>query len=142
MRIFTALTTLTALLATSAFAVAPIGRTTDNSHQVPAGGRMTHVGGTIYVLDAYGDVVTHTETDRAAFSSREESGYIAFAFWDDPDPTPVSSFSTTFIVPPAPATFDGQTVFLWNGRGQLSGVSAIIQAVLQVCSPPLCFYFS
>ncbi len=54
------------------------------------------------------------------------SGWIAYAGWTVGG-TPISSFSTTWTVPPAPRTSNGQTVFFFNGIQN----ALILQPVLQ-----------
>jgi hypothetical protein len=56
------------------------------------------------------------------------SGWIASTSWQNDTGTPVSWFSTTWEVPPEPASDSGQTIFLFNGI-QSSGM--IYQPVLQ-----------
>ena len=55
------------------------------------------------------------------------SGWICYASWTE-NAKPVSLFTTTWIVPPAPATQSGQTIFLFNG---IQNSSMIYQPVLQ-----------
>jgi hypothetical protein len=56
------------------------------------------------------------------------SGWITYASWTNNTGAPISLFSTSWIVPPAPATQSGQTIFLFSGI-QNSGF--IYQPVLQ-----------
>ena len=56
------------------------------------------------------------------------SGWIAYASWTNNTGHPVSRFSTTWVVPPAPATDHGQTIFLFNG---IQNSTMIYQPVLQ-----------
>src|SRR5580692_10474262 len=56
------------------------------------------------------------------------SGWITYASWTNNTGTPVSEFSTTWRVPPAPATQSGQTIFLFNG---IQNSTMIYQPVLQ-----------
>ena len=56
------------------------------------------------------------------------SGWITYASWSNDTGTPVSRFTTTWTVPPAPATHNGQTIFLFNG---IQNSSMIYQPVLQ-----------
>jgi hypothetical protein len=56
------------------------------------------------------------------------SGWIAYADWTNNTGKPVSSFTTTWTVPPAPSSSSGQTVFLFNG---IQNSSMIYQPVLQ-----------
>jgi hypothetical protein len=59
------------------------------------------------------------------------SGWIADAFWLNDTGNPVTSFKTTWRVPPAPATSSGQTIFLFNGIDPVDPSQAILQPVLQ-----------
>ncbi|WP_030435758.1 hypothetical protein [Actinoplanes subtropicus] len=56
------------------------------------------------------------------------SGWITYASWLNDTGTPVSRFTTTWTVPPAPATSNGQTIFLFNG---IQNSTMIYQPVLQ-----------
>ncbi|MBV8096632.1 MAG: hypothetical protein JO110_25990 [Acetobacteraceae bacterium] len=56
------------------------------------------------------------------------SGWIAYAYWSNNTGHPISSFSTTWVVPPVPATQSGQTIFLFNG---IQNSTMIYQPVLQ-----------
>jgi hypothetical protein len=56
------------------------------------------------------------------------SGWITYAFWRNNSGNPVSRFSTTWVVPPAPVTDHGQTIFLFNG---IQNSTMIYQPVLQ-----------
>src|SRR5471032_2616763 len=56
------------------------------------------------------------------------SGWISYAYWSNNSGQPISSFRTTWVVPPEPATQSGQTVFLFNG---IQNATMIYQPVLQ-----------
>jgi hypothetical protein len=56
------------------------------------------------------------------------SGWITYASWSNTTGTPVSRFTTTWTVPPAPRTSSGQTIFLFNG---IQNSTMIYQPVLQ-----------
>lgn len=56
------------------------------------------------------------------------SGWITYASWTNNTGTPLSLFSTRWIVPPEPATKSGQTIFLFNG---IQNSTMIYQPVLQ-----------
>jgi len=56
------------------------------------------------------------------------SGWITYASWTNTTGTPVSLFSTRWVVPPAPSTQSGQTIFLFNG---IQNSTMIYQPVLQ-----------
>ncbi|MEP6561240.1 MAG: hypothetical protein ABJD68_09235 [Nakamurella sp.] len=55
-------------------------------------------------------------------------GWISYAYWTNNTGSPVTRFATTWIVPPAPATDSGQTIFLFNG---IQNSTMIYQPVLQ-----------
>jgi hypothetical protein len=59
------------------------------------------------------------------------SGWIVDGFWQNATGNPVTSFKTTWIVPPPPATSSGQTIFLFNGIDPADPSQAILQPVLQ-----------
>ena len=56
------------------------------------------------------------------------SGWISFAFWNNATGNAISSFSTTWVVPPEPSTQSGQTIFIFNG---IQNATMIYQPVLQ-----------
>ncbi len=56
------------------------------------------------------------------------SGWIVYADWTNATGSPVSMFTTTWTVPPTPASSSGQTIFLFNG---IQNSSMIYQPVLQ-----------
>jgi hypothetical protein len=56
------------------------------------------------------------------------SGWIVYASWTDSTGKPVSRFTTTWVVPPPPATQSGQVIFLFNG---IQNSTMIYQPVLQ-----------
>ena len=56
------------------------------------------------------------------------SGWIVYSGWSNNSGHPLSSFQTTWVVPPAPATSNGQTIFLFNG---IQNSTMIYQPVLQ-----------
>ena len=56
------------------------------------------------------------------------SGWIVYADWTNNTGNPVLSFSSTWVVPPAPTTDHGQTIFLFNG---IQNSTMIYQPVLQ-----------
>lgn len=59
------------------------------------------------------------------------TGWIVDAFWANNTGNPVTSFKTTWTVPPAPTTSSGQTIFLFNGIDPIDPSQAILQPVLQ-----------
>lgn len=65
-----------------------------------------------------------------------DNGWIINSGWSNTSNNPISYFSTEWVVPPAPASSDEQTIFLFNGLEQ-NGIGAvpvgpyILQPVLQ-----------
>ncbi|KAJ7651394.1 hypothetical protein FB45DRAFT_1051128 [Roridomyces roridus] len=125
---------LLGLIAPSAFAgtaVAPGGwRGWNNVHQMPANGSLLHdpEAHETHIISSNG-----TKLFSAPANSTEvpqQSGWITYASWLNTNSAPISSFTTTWTVPPAPKTFNGQTVFLFNSIEPSSG-NAILQPVLQ-----------
>ncbi|KAJ7732984.1 hypothetical protein B0H16DRAFT_171935 [Mycena metata] len=115
--------------------LAPGGyRANTNIHEVPAGGSLARVGSEIHVLDAEGTVV-HVATAGAPTRVKSavsplETGWITYASWLNTGSSPISSFTTTWTVPPVPATNHDQTIFLFNSIEPNAG-DAILQPVLQ-----------
>ncbi len=73
---------------------------------------------------------------RAAAAPLPDVGWIENTGWSNTGSSPIAYFSTTWIVPPAPSSNDGQVVFIFNGLEQSgSGASPngpfILQPVLQ-----------
>jgi len=132
---------LVALLAHSTIAVpvvntvlAPGGyRASKNLYPVPTGGRIVHVGDEIHIFDSDGKVVqvaTSTPgTKTTTAVTPEETGWVTYASWLNTGAA-IGSFATTWTVPPVPATWHGQTLFLFNSI-EPSTSDAIMQPVLQ-----------
>lgn len=59
------------------------------------------------------------------------SGWIAYAYWNNGTGTPITSFTTTWVVPPEPAVQGNQTLFLFNGIQNYGANFGILQPVLQ-----------
>jgi hypothetical protein len=113
-------------------------------HFIEPGHTLQSVGGRIKKLDATGKVVADLEpvdqrpsglpvmprnVVRAARAFPAfGSGWISYADWTNNTGNPVSSFSTTWTVPPAPSTSSGQTIFLFSG---IQNSNMIYQPVLQ-----------
>jgi hypothetical protein len=65
-----------------------------------------------------------------------ENGWIINSGWSNTSSTPISYFGTEWVVPPAPSSQDGQTLFVWNGLEQSGSGAApegpyVLQPVLQ-----------
>jgi hypothetical protein len=64
------------------------------------------------------------------------SGWIATSFWNNGTGNPITTFRTTWQVPPVPGTSSGQLIYLFNGITRFSSNSAILQPVLQWGTSP------
>jgi len=127
------------LAAPSTTVLTPHGqRVATNVHEVPEDGEVRIVGQEIHLLDASGQVVHVAQNDDSQIKATGTSGaadafqtgWIAYADWYNEGSSPISKFTTTWKVPAAPATNNGQTVFLFNSIEPASG-NAILQPVLQ-----------
>ena len=81
---------------------------------------------------------TQRATRRSAMAGgpvEAASNWIAYTGWTNTTGTPVSSFRTTWVVPPEPETTNGQTIYLFNGM-QDTPVTMILQPVLQWGNSP------
>lgn len=118
-------------------------RPAENVHFVPEGGEVRTVGDEIHLIDANGKVLhvapnTHQKVRASPAGSATaplETGWIAYASWSNPGPSPINHFTTTWNVPSAPADYVGQTVYLFNSIEPGSG-DAILQPVLQYGPSP------
>jgi hypothetical protein len=59
------------------------------------------------------------------------SGWIAYAYWNNPTGNSVSAFTTKWTVPPSPSANDNQLIFLFNGIQNFGANYGILQPVLQ-----------
>jgi uncharacterized protein YjdB len=70
------------------------------------------------------------EVERAGRLPALGEGWITYAWWDS-GAASITRFATTWIVPPAPSTYTGQTIFLFNGIQNTGPNFGILQPVLQ-----------
>ncbi|KAJ7260502.1 hypothetical protein B0H12DRAFT_1322272 [Mycena haematopus] len=111
-------------------------RLSTDVYEVPAGGRIVHVGNDIQVVGADGSVLRTVPSGKKAVKPAaepvppEQNGWITYASWLNTSPSPISNFSTTWTAPAPPNTYHGQTVFLFNSI-EPSTFDAILQPVLQ-----------
>ncbi|HVI47901.1 MAG TPA: hypothetical protein VM802_23740 [Chitinophaga sp.] len=96
------------------------------------GNRLRRYDRTGKVLEDYGPVEQITDNNAKKPGGGVlplGSGWITYTGWTNPTSTnPITYFSTSWVVPPAPATASGQTIFLFNG---LQNSGNILQPVLQ-----------
>jgi hypothetical protein len=117
-------------------------------HRVERGQHVSTKGGRLRKIDTasgevladYGEISAPPPDKpelRKAFKKSPEGeepypddGWIVDSEWTNTGAIPISYFSTHWIVPPVPATQDGQTIFLFNGLTPTDN-SYILQPVLQ-----------
>ncbi|KAF8305911.1 hypothetical protein DL93DRAFT_2089123 [Clavulina sp. PMI_390] len=119
--------------ARSGMVVTPVGlRSASEVHEVPAGGSIKHVGNETHLINAAGKVIHIAQnTAPAPTSKRFETGWTAYTSWYNTESNgPINNFVTSWTVPPAPQTNNGQTVFLFNSI-EPAAFNAILQPVLQ-----------
>ncbi|KAJ7485598.1 hypothetical protein FB451DRAFT_61217 [Mycena latifolia] len=103
---------------------------TSKIHKVPAGGHIAHVGNNIHLINANGAVIHIAAPSTEKTLEAPHSGWACDVSWGNDEKSPIGSFATTWTVPPAPMTWDNQTVFLSNGLAPTTG-AAILQPTLQ-----------
>ena len=101
-------------------------------HRVAPGHGVTHRAGRSLTFDLLTEAVTEMSpepTDSLTIPSLG-SGWITYASWVNQTGSPISLFSTRWLVPKAPSTQSGQTIFIFNGLSD-STQNNIVQPVLQ-----------
>jgi hypothetical protein len=137
----------------SGYVSTPMGwRLTSQGHAIPAGHSLTLSSGHMWERDAAGNLVR----DLGAYSSGSGDGsfipvnpqggrpgggatpylgggWIAYTLWDRPTGHAIIADTTKWVVPPPPASWDSQTVYLFNGIQDSTSVdkSWLLQGVLQ-----------
>ncbi|KAF8896868.1 hypothetical protein CPB84DRAFT_1848052 [Gymnopilus junonius] len=102
-----------------------------NVHAVPHGAKVHQSPTEVQIIGANGTVihsVPYSSNPRSAgvlpkppsasanISRRAlQSGYIAYAYWENTASSPISFLGTNWNVPPTPASWDGQLLYWWNG---------------------------
>jgi hypothetical protein len=64
------------------------------------------------------------------------SGWIAYTYWNNGTGNSITSFETTWEVPPPPASDSGQLIYLFNGIQNYGSNYGILQPVLQWGTSP------
>ncbi|KAJ7274081.1 hypothetical protein C8J57DRAFT_1594931 [Mycena rebaudengoi] len=117
----------------------PVGyRLKSNVHEVPAGGSIVHVGDDVHLLDANGTILhvaANVSSDATLKRRAFKDGLVTYAFWENRNSGifPVSTFQSTWTVPPFPAVDRGQFLQLFNGM-EPSSPTALALNVLQFLS--------
>jgi hypothetical protein len=115
-----------------------VGRVAPGEHLTVNGERLSKVDAAGKVIQDFGaiekkagnlpDYPTNVTIPEGRRILPLASGWISYTYWTNSSSTPITSFSSTFVVPPAPSTSHGQTIFLFPG---LQNSSYILQPVLQ-----------
>lgn len=113
-------------------------------HLIEPGHVLDETGGRLRALDPHGKIIADFgsipfQSTRGALMPENVvvppkevpalgSGWIAYAYWNNNTGNQISSFTTTWTVPPAPTTQSGQLIYLFNG---IQNSTMIYQPVLQ-----------
>lgn len=113
----------------------PLGyRDSANVHHIPDGYDLARMpdGHMRAENSVTGDHIDFTENlSSDATKPFSDKGWITYASWLNPTPSkPVTAFTTLWTVPPAPVTYDRQTLFQFNSI-EPSSYDSILQPVLQ-----------
>lgn len=110
--------------------VTPFGpRPAESVHLIPPGSGVTRQTGVLQRFDVATGVLTDLATT-AVPAAPPTTGWVVDASWVNGTGTPITYFATSWVVPPPPATSNGQTIFLFNGMQDATN-SHILQPVLQ-----------
>lgn len=84
------------------------------------------------MIEDFGEVKS-TAVSPAGVRAAAASGWIAYAFWSNPTTSsPITNFTTNWVVPSVPSKQSSQTIFLFNGlQDGTTSTSYIVQPVLQ-----------
>jgi len=113
--------------------------TKSNIHAVPEGATVHQTSDAVHLIASDGTIL-HTappvKTAQRSVSPRAfSSGYVAYSYWHNNNTSPISSFTTSWAVPAAPATKNGQILYIFNAL-EPGSFDGIFQAVLQFGSTP------
>ncbi len=118
----------------SSFVLTPRGfRQRSLVHSSSPGGRIRREGGTWKVISSTNTLLYQVNSAAPQIEPPAPvpgDGWISFADWQNTTGRPVSSFLTTWEVPPEPITLSNQTIFLFNSIMD-GGATHILQPVLQ-----------
>jgi len=107
-----------------------------NVHTVPKGGEVRISGDEVHLLDSSGNIIHTAPNSPSSDATDFVNGWTAYANWvnapssNPTDYSPISFLNSTWTVPEAPTTDDGQLVYLFNALIPADGEN-ILQPVLQ-----------
>ena len=101
-------------------------------HQVREGEVLRAVNGVVHRVDSSKKAFRASKVKlRHESTAALGSGWIADAYWNNGTGNSITSFTTTWVVPPPPATSSGQLIYLFNGIQNYGNNYGILQPVLQ-----------
>ncbi|PPQ68674.1 hypothetical protein CVT26_002957 [Gymnopilus dilepis] len=117
-----------------------------NVHAVPEGARVHQSPSEVQIIASNGTVIHSRPFTKSAGPLKKppssnlarrtlQSGYVAYAYWENTGSQPIAFFGTNWNVPPTPSSWDGQLLYWFNGLvpGDFNG---ILQPVLQYGTSP------
>ena len=102
-------------------------------HFISEGQQLNVRNGRLQSIDSHTGMTLHDFGDVKITPTRlpAASGWIAYSYWTNTG-TPITYFTTNWVVPSAPTSQASQTVFLFNGmQDGATSTSYIVQPVLQ-----------
>jgi hypothetical protein len=101
-------------------------------HLVNNGQLIVKRSGVSHVMDMTSMQLVHPPAEEQAEQNPADQagGWVTWANWNNQTGTAISSFATSWVVPPAPAKQSGQLIYLFNGLQDPAGTE-ILQPVLQ-----------
>lgn len=105
-----------------------VGRISSGEHLSVINGRLNRVDNASGKVTKDFGIVESKTGNEARRILPLGSGWITYTHWTNSSSTPITYMASTFTVPPAPATANGQTIFLFPG---LENSTYILQPVLQ-----------
>jgi len=109
-------------------------RLASQGHRIPRGHGLSLVAGHVLEVDAAArlsrDLSADTATtDGHGYPGTQNPNWVTWAYWTRPAGHAITADTTTWVVPPPPTTYHGQTIYLFNGIEDTA--TYVLQAVLQ-----------
>jgi hypothetical protein len=67
------------------------------------------------IIDGNKNIISNSKSKTSKSVIPDDNGWATYAYWENPSSTPISYFSTNWIVSTPPVTDTTQTIFLFNG---------------------------
>ncbi|HEX2122718.1 MAG TPA: hypothetical protein VHL59_13865 [Thermoanaerobaculia bacterium] len=101
------------------------------THAMPPGHIIRHVQQKVLAVSPEGRPILTLALTKADAAFQVESGWVCYTAWTNDSGNPITSFSTTWTVPPEPSVPGDQTIYLFNGIQNQGDVYGVFQPVLQ-----------